>query len=98
MSQVIVRIQLHGEPSETIYKELHEYMKDEGWSKTITGSLNNKTIDLPHATYTIEYDIASPDLSAIAEEIDDYIYEEIWEGSTTFVVLVETWAIRETKI
>jgi hypothetical protein len=55
MPRFTTRVELHGADSED-YDTLHDAMRDEGFSKTITDSSTGQEFELPEAEYNIEGD------------------------------------------
>ncbi len=96
MSQVVVRIELHGDPNGDIYDELHEYMEENDWLRTLIGG-GGTASDMPHAMYQASYVEPDPDLGALVENLENYINKQIWEGTTILAMRVEDWAISEME-
>ena len=93
MSQVFVRIELRGTPSQDIYRQLHNYMISKNWRQTITGSRMN---NLPHAIYQGTFANDEPDLRSIARKLREHIESTIWRNAIVLVIRSAAWAQSES--
>jgi hypothetical protein len=95
MVEYTLRIELLGNPSQDVYKDLHARMQRGGFSQTITGTSSNGqsvTKPLPHATYY-------GSVEATAAGVRDWAQahaKEAWGKSIVFVAATSTWARGES--
>jgi hypothetical protein len=90
MSQLFVRIELRGTPSEETYTKLHAYMRSKNWSQEITGE--SATVMLPHATYQATFGEDQPNTLRIAKALRTYIESNIWTKAIVLVIRSADWA------
>jgi len=88
MAQVIIRIELKGSPSGTVYQDLHALMERKGWKRTIVGAKGETP--LPSAMYQGQYNDPVGDLSTA---LHDHVVPSVWSGGSAVLVMALTdWA------
>jgi hypothetical protein len=91
MANYTLRIELVGDPTEPVYKDLHERMKAGGFLQTVRGvdsKGNSVVVKLPHATYF-------GSTTADAKEVREWAVahaKEVWGKSVIFVAETSDWA------
>jgi hypothetical protein len=91
MANFTVRIELVGDPTEPVYKDLHERMKVGGFLQAVRGvdsKGDNVVVKLPHATYF-------GSTTATAKEVREWAIahaREAWGRSVIFVAETTDWA------
>jgi hypothetical protein len=89
MSNVIIRIELKGDPSGDTYSKLHSFMEKNQWSRTIATQSGNR-IPLPHAMYSgLSQGTDSGLASALRESIESVVWKE---GAIVMVIGWNSWA------
>lgn len=91
MPYYTIRIQLVGNPSETVYEDLHARMQRGGFLRTVTGVDNQgrqTTSPLPHGTY---YGSSDADSGRVRDWAKEHA-QAAWGASIVFVAQTETWA------
>jgi hypothetical protein len=87
MRQVIIRVELKGDPSGDVYKQLHSYMSIQNkWETKIEsekGSMN-----LPHAMYSGSTDLEPLDL---AVKLKERIESAIWKSAIVLIIDWHRW-------
>ena len=95
MANYTLRIQFVGNPSESIYDDLHARMQKGGFLRTIEGvdSARKESVSaLPHGTY---YGSSDADVSQVRDWAKDHA-KEAWGKSIVFVAQTDTWAWGKT--
>jgi len=94
-TNVIIRVELRGEPSGSIYSQLHKLMNgDLKWSNTIVAD-DGSIMPLPSATYCGGTDMAILELSSV---LKSRIIKDIWQhGARVLVIAWSGWAEATTS-
>lgn len=85
MAEVIIRVELRGDPGADVYKQLHEFMAKKNWRTTLVGGDGN-VANLPHAMYAGATEYGLIDLAVLLRE---QIQTQIWARGA--IVLVIAW-------
>lgn len=80
MARFNVRVELKGEPSWSIYEQLHTLMGEANYSRTITSS-DGTSYNLPHAEYVVTTDWS---IDAILQEVWK-IAKSVWSDPAVYV-------------
>ena len=89
MTDIFIRIELRGDPSGDVYKQLHALMSGtKKWETVAIGE--HGTITLPHAMYKGRTEMALMDL---AKSLQQEIIGGIWsKGAIVLVIAWTAWA------
>jgi hypothetical protein len=92
MAKLFARIELKGDPDETVYNQLHSHMERLNWKCT-----GPKGRPLPHGTYygTVAGD---PDLLMFATDIRSEVEKMIWSSCNVLIIRADDrWAMSSSK-
>lgn len=88
MAQILIRVELRGNPTYQDYEKLHSYMERNNWLRTIDGTAGRST--LPHAMYQGTSDVEP---SKIAAGLRSGIQAEVWTVAVVLVINALTWGM-----
>jgi hypothetical protein len=92
MPSYTLRIQLIGDPDETVYEDLHGRMERDGFLRTVSGvdlKGNQAKFELPHATY---FGTSDANVAGVRDWARDHA-KAAWGKSIVFEAQTETWAL-----
>jgi hypothetical protein len=87
-AQLFIRVELRGDPSMQDYENLHTFMENKKWYRTITGTAGVSM--LPHAMYQGN---SENDVSSIASALKTGIEANVWTRAIVLIISAQTWAM-----
>lgn len=88
LAQLIIRVELRGNPSAKDYENLHAYMHNNNWSREIQGTAGESA--LPHAMYQGNYD---QDITDLTSALRRGIQAKVWTQAVVLVISAQTWSM-----
>lgn len=88
MAHLFIRVELRGTPSWQDYENLHAYMEENNWHRTIQGTAGESV--LPHAVY---HGQSENDISTITSALRKGIEANIWTQAIVLTISAETWSM-----
>jgi hypothetical protein len=85
---LFIRVELRGTPSWQDYENLHAYMEENNWHRTIQGTAGESV--LPHAVY---HGQSENDISTITSALRKGIEANIWTQAIVLTISAETWSM-----
>jgi hypothetical protein len=88
MAHLFIRVELRGSPSWQDYENLHAYMKNKNWYRTIQGTAGESS--LPHAMYHGDSDTG---ISEITSALRSGIEAKVWSQAIVLVMSTQNWSM-----
>jgi len=87
MAHLFIRVELRGSPSWQDYENLHAYMENKNWHRTIQGTAGQSS--LPHAMYHGH----SAGISEITSALRNGIEANVWSQAIVLVMSTPNWSM-----
>jgi hypothetical protein len=91
MAQIVIRVELRGNPTYQDYEKLHTFMEQKKWYRAINGTAGRGM--LPHSMYQGASD-AEP--RKIASALRSEIQAEVWTIVIVLVINTLSWGMNPT--
>lgn len=88
MAHLFIRVELRGSPSWQDYENLHAYMENKNWYRTIQGTAGESS--LPHAMYHGDSDTG---ISEITSALRNGIEANVWSQAIVLVMSTQNWSM-----
>jgi hypothetical protein len=88
MAHLFIRVELRGSPSFQDYENLHAYMENKNWYRTIQGTAGESS--LPHAMY---HGHSETGISEITSALRNGIEANVWSQAVVLVMSTQNWSM-----